>query len=127
MKKLKIATFLLASCMSSSLLSEAQDLVVVYVDGTQTQIALSSKPRISFEEAVMKVSGENLDLVIPMGDVKNYRFATESKVQDIENGLTGLDGDHMIDMNGHIVPLNWNRPGVYVVKVNGKYVKCIKK
>lgn len=108
-------------------LVSAQTLVVCQTDGSEIRIALSSQPKISYDEtAMMRIAGESLDIEIPLGQVRSYKFDLGSGVADVENTSEEY-GDHMIDMNGRIVPLTWDRPGVYLVKINGRYVKCIKR
>ncbi len=122
MMKRLIFTFLFATHLCVG----AQTLIVSHTDGSETRISLSSQPVVRYEDAVMTVAGENLNIRIPLGDVKGYTFDTGSGLQGITMDADG-SADYMIDMNGRIVPLSWDRPGVYVVRINGKYVKCLKK
>lgn len=112
-----------------ALTAHAQQLVLQHTDGTATEINLSEQPKLTFDGVQMMVTTTTLQLQFVLGDISGYRFkqTDAAGVRSVSNNGLGCESDYMTDMNGRRVPLTYRKPGLYIIEVNGKRVKCIKK
>ena len=134
---------------------KAQTLVLLHADGTTTDVELATQPKVTFENNKVLITSTILNMEYPKQDVLRFTFkssstgirSTKSDVgytnengKLVFHGVSNSDKIGVYTLKGIRVPVkikqNGNHatlsllslsPGAYIINVNGKTSKIIKR
>lgn len=133
----------------------AQTLVLWHANGTTTDVELATKPKVTFENNKVFIRSTILDLELPKQDILRFTYKSNSTgISGVKNsegytqengrlvfhGIKSSDDVSVYTLKGirvpvHLVrnddsitlPLNALSKGVYLLNVNGRTSKFVKK
>lgn len=151
--RIAITALLLAFYGSQTI--NAQTLVLWHANGTTTDVDLASLPKVTFEKDKVLITSTILDMEYPKQDILKFTYKKESTgISDVMNngkytqkdgelvfhGVKPTDAIALYNVKGIRVPANIIRKGnnatlplhhlpsgVYLLNVNGKTSKFMKK
>lgn len=155
MKKLLLIIFWLLSLPLLAQTTGNATLVLHHSDGTTTDIALFTQPRVTFTTDKLIVTSPVLNLEYPAEEILRFTYKgegtgivnplTETEYsqhdgQIVFNGITSADRVALYTTNGirvpvhlvahgteYVLPLKSIPQGVYILSVNGKTSKITKR
>lgn len=156
MKRIILVAFCLLSSIGIIKAQEERNaLVIWHADNTQTRLELSTRPQVTFSTDSVNVVSTSVSLKYAMSDVLRFSYAkVPSGIQSTNSDLTlrmngeniyfvgvnstdkiklySLDGKQMpLNLQptsiGLCMPLSGLPSGVYLVNVNGRTSKFIKR
>lgn len=151
----KIAITALSLLFYGSQTINAQTLVLLHANGTTTDVELSTQPKVTFSNNKVVITSTILEMEYPKEDVLRFTYKKESTgISEVTNNssYTQKDGElvfnglklsetiALYNVKGIRVPVNIIRKGnkatlslnhlasgVYLLNVNGKTSKFVKK
>lgn len=144
MKKLLILSAALALCLGTAKADETS-LRVTLRDGTTELYSLGEKPRISFSDGNMEVVTSKVSTSYSRADVKSMDFTLATSVARFSGeDVSYLFRDNVFSCPGHDIKafgidgtfagaagdslsLQELPSGIYIINVNGKSIKVIRK
>lgn len=134
---------------------KAQTLVLLHADGTTTDVELATKPKVTFENNKVLITSTILNIEYPKKDVLRFTFKSSSTgMQSVRNnvgysnengelvfhGVNNTDKIGVYTVKGIRVPAKIKRSGsqatlslsalssgVYIINVNGRTSKIVKR
>lgn len=153
MKRFLVAVCLLVT--SGFIAVRAQTLVLLHADGTSTDVELATQPKVTFENDKVLITSTILNMEYPKKDVLRFTFKSGmSSIQSTKNnvgfskennnlvfrGVNATDKIGVYTIKGIRVPVSIVRNGssavlslsalpmgAYILSVNGKTSKLIKR
>ena len=134
-----------------------ETLVLWHANGTTTEISLYKKPRITFTEDKVLIQGSGVNFEYPSKEIIKFTYKKEDIINEINaltnqtnfthdderivfNGIKSADEVALYKLNGtrvaiqlnkvddnYVLPLNSIPKGMYLLHINGKTFKIIKK
>lgn len=134
-----------------------ETLVLWHANGTTTEISLYKKPRITFSADKILIQGTGVNFEYPLEDIVRFTYKKEDIINEINaptnqtnfthdderivfNGIKSADEVALYKLNGtrvaiqlnkvddnYVLPLNSISKGMYLLHINGKTFKIIKK
>lgn len=147
----KVLVFIAALLSTLTMSAEEKSLIITFSDNTKAEYALTTLPDITMKNDKLTVKTTSTTAEFDLYKVKTFTFATSTGIQTVDKQHFSLNGDVLV-MDGEsnktrifsidgksvsvdpiisngktIINLNALNRGVYIINVNGKSVKIIKK